>query len=56
MQCCARADRMGQDSSKVLIVHIQGSDIERRMFSRLMDRVETHDLLVTLYEEVLDVK
>lgn len=56
MQCCARADRMGQDSSKVLIVHIQGSDIERRMFSRLMDRVENHDLLVTLYEEVLDVK
>jgi S-adenosylmethionine:tRNA-ribosyltransferase-isomerase (queuine synthetase) len=56
IQCCARADRVGQDSSKVLVVHSQGSDVERRMFSRLMERVEDHDLLVNLYEEVLDVK
>jgi len=56
IQCCARADRVGQDSSKVLVVHIQGSEVERRMFSRLMERVEDHDLLVNLYEEVVDTK
>ena len=56
LQCCARADRVGQDSSKVLVVHIQGSEIERKMFARLQERVEDHGLLVNLYEEVLDLK
>lgn len=56
LQCCARADRVGQDSSKVLVVHIQGSEIERKMFNKLQGRVEEHNLLVDLYKEELDVK
>jgi SNF2 family DNA or RNA helicase len=56
LQCCARADRVGQDSTKVLVVHIQGSEIERRMFAKLQGRVEEHSLLVDLYKEELDAK
>ena len=56
IQCCARSDRKGQDSDKVTVIHIQGSDIERKMFKRLAERVEDNNLLVRLYEEVLDRK
>lgn len=56
IQCCARSDRKGQDSDKVTVVHIQAGDIERKMFKRLADRVEDNNLLVKLYEEVLDEK
>lgn len=53
IQCCARSDRKGQDSDKVTVIHIQGSDIERKMFKRLAERVEDNNMLVKLYEEVL---
>jgi len=53
LQCCARTDRVGQTSNKVTVVHIQGSDIERRMFKNLASRVDTHAALVKLYEEEL---
>jgi len=45
-----------QDSDKVTVIHIQGSEIERKMFKRLADRVEDNNLLVKLYEEVVDNK
>jgi SNF2 family DNA or RNA helicase len=53
LQCIARADRVGQNSAKVTVVHIQGSDIERRMFKQLANKVSNHDLLIQLYEEEL---
>jgi SNF2 family DNA or RNA helicase len=53
IQCCARSDRQGQDSDKVTVVHIQGSDTEKRMFKQLMGRVTDHNLMVKLYEEEL---
>ena len=56
IQCCARSDRKGQDSDKVTVVHIQGSEIERKMFKRLAERVEDNNLLVKMYEELLDTK
>ena len=56
IQCCARSDRKGQDSDKVTVIHIQGSDIERKMFKRLAERVEDNNLLVKLYEEIVDMK
>lgn len=56
IQCCARSDRKGQNSDKVTVIHIQGSDIEKKMFKRLAERVEDNNLLVKLYEEVLDTK
>lgn len=53
LQCCARTDRVGQTSDKVTVVHIQGSDIERKMFKQLATRVTEHSALIKLYEEVL---
>lgn len=52
-QCIARSDRIGQDSTKVTVIHLQGSEIERKMFKRLEDRVEDHNMLLKLYEEVI---
>lgn len=51
LQCIARADRIGQDSTKVRVIHLQGSPIEKKMFKQLEGRVETHMSLVALYEE-----
>jgi superfamily II DNA/RNA helicase len=56
IQCCARSDRKGQDSDKVTVVHLQGSEIEKRMFKQLEDRVEDHGLLIKLYEEEIKSK
>lgn len=52
-QCIARSDRIGQNSDKVTVIHLQGSEIERKMFKRLEDRVEDHNMLLKLYEEII---
>ena len=52
-QCIARSDRIGQDSTKVTVIHLQGSEIERKMFKMLEERVDDHALLIKLYEECL---
>jgi SNF2 family DNA or RNA helicase len=51
LQCIARADRIGQTSTNVTVIHLQGSEIEKKMFDRLEKRVEGHDLLLSLYRE-----
>lgn len=51
LQCIARADRIGQDSTSVTVIHLQGSEIEKKMFKQLERRVEGHDLLLSLYRE-----
>jgi SNF2 family DNA or RNA helicase len=53
VQCIARSDRIGQDSTKVTVIHLQGSDIERKMFKRLEERVVDHNMLLKLYEDVV---
>jgi len=53
IQCIARSDRQGQTSDKVTVVHIEGSDIERRMFTLLEGRVKDHNAIVKLYEDEL---
>jgi hypothetical protein len=50
VQCIARADRKGQDSDKVTVVHIQGSPIEKRMFKALSAKVDDHALLTQLFD------
>ena len=50
VQCIARADRKGQDSSKVTVVHIQGSPIEKRMFKALESKVSDNSLLTEMFE------
>lgn len=53
LQCIARAHRVGQVGNKVTVIHIQASDIERRMFKQLGGRVDSHNMFIRLYEEEL---
>lgn len=50
VQCIARADRKGQDSTKVTVVHITGSPIENKMFSALGTKVSDNTLLTQMFE------
>ena len=50
IQCCARADRKGQDSDKVTVIHIQGSPIEKKMFKALEGKVSDNSLLTQMFE------
>lgn len=53
LQCIARIDRVGQ-KNKMTVVHLQGSDVERRMYHMLQGKVNLHNGLVELYREVLE--
>lgn len=53
LQCIARADRKGQNSDKVTVVHIQSSPIEVRMFKAMAGKVGEHALLVGLFNQEL---
>ena len=50
LQCIARADRKGQTSNKVTVVHIQSSPVEEKMFKALAGKVDDHSLLVRLFD------
>jgi len=50
VQCIARADRKGQDSDKVTVIHIQGSPIEKKMFKALQDKVSDNSLLTEMFD------
>ena len=52
LQCIARMDRVGQ-KNKMTVVHLQGSDVEKRMYAMLRGKVDTHTKLVDLYREEL---
>jgi len=49
-QCIARADRKGQDSDKVTVVHIESSPIEKKLFTAMNTKVNDHSLLVGLFD------
>jgi len=53
LQCIARMDRVGQ-KNKMTVVHLQGSDVEKRMYAMLRGKVDAHTKLVDLYREELD--
>jgi SNF2 family DNA or RNA helicase len=50
IQCIARADRKGQNSDKVTVIHIEGSPIEKKMFKALSGKVSDHSLLTQLFD------
>lgn len=50
LQCIARADRKGQTSDKVTVIHIQSSPIEVRMFKAMSGKVDDHALLVGMFD------
>lgn len=54
LQCVARIDRVGQVNS-MTIVHLQGSEIERKMYAMLQSKIDHHEKLVDLYKEELGI-
>lgn len=52
-QGISRADRLGQTSSKVTVIHLEGSPAERHMYSMLERRLEDHESLISMYKAVL---
>jgi SNF2 family DNA or RNA helicase len=54
LQCVARIERVGQVNS-MTIVHLQGSEVERKIYSMLKNKISTHEKLVDLYREELGV-
>ena len=55
-QCIARADRKGQDSDKVTVIHIEGSPVEKRMFKALTSKVDDNTMLVSLFNSEMKEK
>ena len=53
LQCVARIDRVGQ-KNKMTVVHLQGSDIEKKMYAMLQGKVDMHSKLVDLYREEIE--
>lgn len=53
LQCIARIDRVGQKNS-MTVVHIQGSEAERKIYAMLQGKVDSHQKLVDLYKQVLE--
>jgi len=49
LQCIARADRKGQTSGKVTVVHIQSSPVEERLFKAMSGKVTDHGLLTSMF-------
>jgi SNF2 family DNA or RNA helicase len=54
LQCVARIDRVGQQNS-MTVVHLQGSEVERKMYQMLQGKVSLHEKLVDLYKNELGV-
>jgi SNF2 family DNA or RNA helicase len=54
IQCIGRIDRVGQ-KHKMTIVHLQGSEVERRVYAMLQGKVDSHLKLVDLYKQELDL-
>ena len=50
VQCIARADRQGQTSTSVNVLHIQGSPIEKKMFDAMDKKVDDHALLSQMFD------
>ena len=54
LQCVARIDRVGQ-KNKMTVVHLQGSDVERKMYDLLRGKVDSHQKIVDLYKQEVGI-
>ena len=54
LQCVARIDRVGQKHS-MTVVHLEGSAVERRVYDMLKNKISTHQALVDLYSQELEI-
>ena len=55
LQANSRAHRAGQ-TNKVTVTHLQGSPVERRMYTMLQNKIDLHQSLVDLYKQELDTE
>jgi len=53
LQCIGRIERVGQKNA-MTVVHLQGSEVERRMYSMLQGKVDNHQKIVDLYMQELE--
>jgi DNA repair protein RAD5 len=53
LQCIARIDRVGQ-KNRMTVVHLQGSEVERKMYKMLQGKVDSHEKLVDLYKAEME--
>lgn len=53
LQCNARVHRAGQKNPSV-VVHLQGSPAEKKMYAMLRNKVDIHTRIIDLYAEVLE--
>jgi len=53
LQCVARIDRVGQKNS-MTVVHLQGSEVERKVYAMLQGKVDSHQKLVDLYKQEIE--
>jgi SNF2 family DNA or RNA helicase len=54
LQCIARIDRVGQVNS-MTVVHLQGSEVERKVYQMLQGKVDSHEKLVDLYKQEIGI-
>jgi SNF2 family DNA or RNA helicase len=54
IQCIARIDRVGQVNS-MTVVHLQGAEVERRVYQMLQGKVDSHEKLVDLYKQEMGI-
>jgi superfamily II DNA or RNA helicase len=54
VQCIARADRKGQDSDKVTVVHIESSPIEKKLFKAMSTKVNDSVLLTDMFAQEME--
>lgn len=54
VQCIARADRKGQDSDKVTVVHIESSPIEKKLFKAMSTKVNDSILLTDMFAQEME--
>lgn len=55
LQANSRAHRAGQ-TNKVTVTHLQGSPVERRIYTMLQNKIDMHQSLVDLYKQELDTE
>jgi len=55
IQCIARIDRVGQ-KNKMTVVHLQGSEVERKMYKMLEGKIDLHEKLVELYRNEIELE
>jgi len=55
IQCVARIDRVGQ-KNKMTVVHLVGSEVERRMYKMLENKIDLHEKLVDLYRNEIGLE